>query len=212
MGIVVSKAEGSLENLLAFPGGVCCLHRGPPPTKYPVEELDEIKKPGAATPGAATPGAAMPGAAMPGAAIPGAWSTRSGTTAAGVPVAGRPLVGVGAVENLPWIFPDPAGPAHASTVFMNVFGNNVTCAACGSLSTDYRGTVFQCCKTVACSRCTVKACLGPAERLKLDLHKHLSASGRVLEDVVCPACSKRERVGFPVNGNYGRIYAEVSSA
>ena len=108
------------------------------------------------------------------------------------------------------MFPDPAGPAHASTVFMNVFGNNVTCAACGSLSTDYRGTVFQCCKTVACSRCTVKACLGPAERLKLDLHKHLSASGRVLEGVVCPACNKREPVGFPVNGNYGRIYADAA--
>ena len=63
MGIVVSKNEGSLDKLLAFPDGVCCLQRNPPPTKYPIEDLDEIKK-------------------------PGAW-----TVAAGSPVAGRPVAG-----------------------------------------------------------------------------------------------------------------------
>ena len=185
MGSVVSK------KLFTFPGGLCSVRRAPPPTKYIFEDVDEIKKQAAGKAAAA--------------GTPAAW-----TPAAGTPVAGTPVARVGAVENLPWLFPDPAGPGHASTFFMNVFGNNVTCAACGNSPTDYRGTLFKCCEKVACSRCTVKACLGPAERLKLDLHKHLSASGRVLENVVCPACKKREHVGFPVNGNYGRVYADAA--
>jgi len=182
MGIVLSKSEGSLDNLLTFRRG--CFGRSTEPlTKYPIEEA-----------GGDDPRKAV-----------------TGTPAQGYCVAGELGLG-GSVDSLPWLFPDPFGPGRASTIFMNVWGNNVVCSACQNVSTDYRGTVFQCCKAVLCSRCTVRACLGPAERLRLDIHKDLSSSGRVLERVGCPACKSPENVGFPVNGNYGRIYSDSGEA
>lgn len=126
----------------------------------------------------------------------------------GADPASVPASGAGTVDGLLWLFPEKDGPALASTIFMNVWGENVKCAACKALSMDYRGTVFQCCKAVVCSRCATRACLVPAERLRLDLNRSLTGSGRVLERVVCPLCKKPERVGFPVNGNYGRLYSD----
>jgi hypothetical protein len=178
MGVVQSRSACKPPVLR----GGCFGQTSTPLTKYPVEDSDALDKPAACE------------------------------SAAGEPVSGRPVAWVdrpdqrvGAVDGLPWLFPSPTGPVFASTIFQNVCGNRAVCPGCNSTSADERGTVFQCCKTTVCSRCTARACLYQAERHKLDLTKHLSSSGRVLEGVVCPACKTRERVGFPVNGNYARI-------
>lgn len=223
MGILISKSEASRENLLMLRR-----RNNEPQTMYPVDGVDKTIKGGDTTTKGGdetikgvdktTKGVhALKVFQKPvkNADRPKKWNRDAGIVVVlGSPVpgavssaTGRPRL-AGTIDELPWLFPDKDGPAHTSTICMNVWGNNVVCAACNTLASDYRGTVFQCCKAVVCSRCTVRACLGPAERLRLDLHRSLSGSGRVLEGVLCPSCNTRESVGFPVNGNYGRIYCD----
>lgn len=98
------------------------------------------------------------------------------------------------------------GQQTTETIYMSVTNWDGACPACHRIAYDYRGTVFRCCETMVCSKCTNIVCSNAAERMHLDLHKTLNNSGRVLKNVKCPACNVPNDVGFPINSEFNKVF------
>jgi hypothetical protein len=106
---------------------------------------------------------------------------------------------------LPLLF-SVKGQQTTETIYMSVTNWDGACPACHRIAYDNRGTVFRCCGTMVCSKCTDIACSNSAERLHLDLRRTLTNSGRVLQKVHCPACKAVGDVGFPINSEFRKVF------
>lgn len=107
---------------------------------------------------------------------------------------------------LPLLFTPSKRQQTTETIYMSVTNWDGACPACHRMAYDYRGTIFRCCGSMVCSKCTDIACSNAAERMHLDLRKTLNNSGRVLQNVKCPACKAASDVGFPINSEFCKTF------